>query len=399
MNTESPMNIAPPRGFSIEEYQARLAKAQKLMAQQEMAAMLLCTEPELRYYAGFHTPFWQSPTRPWFLILPQSGMPVAVIPQIGLAAMQTSWVEDIRCWPAPRPEDDGVSLLHETLWELAGQKGKIGVPMGHETHIRMPAKDFDRLRQTLGWERFLDATAIIRNQRMIKSPAEIAKIQHICTLTSHVFDDLPNFVTPGDKEHEIFTKMRLALLQAGADNVPYLVGASGQVNGVAGFRDIIKLPSDHILSKNDLLMLDTGAQFDGYYCDFDRNFACEIVDDTTKIAYDMVFEATEAGLEAAKIGTRTCDLFAAMNAVFIKYGKGEGDVGRFGHGLGMQLTEWPSHSRYDETILEENMVITLEPGMLYGNNLIMLHEENIVITQDGARLLTRRAPAQIPIIQ
>ncbi|MEM7343246.1 MAG: M24 family metallopeptidase, partial [Chloroflexota bacterium] len=74
------------------------------------------------------------------------------------------------------------------------------------------------------------------------------------------------------------------------------------------------------------------------------------------------------------------------------------DVGRLGHGLGMQLTEQPSLTPTDNTLLQPGMVITIEPGMTFAPNKQMVHEENIVITEEGAQLLTRRANTDIPII-
>lgn len=78
----------PPRGFPDEEFAARTAAAQAKMAQSGMAGLLLTTEPEVRYFSGFHTLFWQSPTRPWFLFLPASGKPIAIIPEIGADLMR-----------------------------------------------------------------------------------------------------------------------------------------------------------------------------------------------------------------------------------------------------------------------------------------------------------------------
>ena len=73
-------------------------------------------------------------------------------------------------------------------------------------------------------------------------------------------------------------------------------------------------------------------------------------------------------------------------------------VGRLGHGIGMQLTEWPSHTQTDHTVLQPGMVLTLEPGLQIAPGKMMVHEENIVIRETGAELLTRRAPAELPII-
>ena len=74
------------------------------------------------------------------------------------------------------------------------------------------------------------------------------------------------------------------------------------------------------------------------------------------------------------------------------------DVGRMGHGLGAQLTEWPSLMASDNTPLTAGMVITLEPGMEFEAGKLMVHEENIVITESGAELLSKRAAADMPVV-
>ena len=86
-----------------------------------------------------------------------------------------------------------------------------------------------------------------------------------------------------------------------------------------------------------------------------------------------------------------------MNRVLEEGGALGSDVGRFGHGLGMQLTEWPSNTMWDETVLAPGMVITLEPGMTFAPGKMMVHEENLVIREDGAELLSRRAPPELPV--
>lgn len=387
--------LSPGRGFDAAEFETRTVIAQGMMERFALSAMFLSTEAEVRYYSGFHTPFWQSPTRPWFLLIPLQGKPIAIIPGIGAACMAATWIEDIRTWPAPRPDDDGVTLLAETLNEIAGADGKIGIPIGHETHVRMPAADFDRLRTLVGVDRFVDATGIVRAQRMVKSEAEIKKIAHICAIASDSFEALPGLVQIGDTERQAFAKMRIDLLQRGADDVPYLVGGSGP----GGVASVIEQPTNRVLSSGEVMMLDTGAVFDGYFCDFDRNFAFGYASDEIRRAYDVVYAATEAGIAAAGPGARSADLFQAMADVLFASGAGEGDVGRLGHGLGMQLTEWPSHTRFDKTVLEVGMVVTIEPGMTFGDGKTMVHEENVVIREHGAELLTRRAPAELPVIE
>jgi len=149
-----------------------------------------------------------------------------------------------------------------------------------------------------------------------------------------------------------------------------------------------------------VLILDVGVTFDGYYCDFDRNFSVGPPAPAVARAHDVVWRATEAGIAAARPGATCADLFAAMDAVLAPHAdpSAGGEVGRLGHGLGMVLTEFPSITPWDRTVLEPGMVLTIEPGLATEPGRMMVHEENVVITGDGARVLTRRAPREIPVL-
>ena len=88
-----------------------------------------------------------------------------------------------------------------------------------------------------------------------------------------------------------------------------------------------------------------------------------------------------------------------MSSVIKELDDSGGDIGRLGHGLGMQLTEQPSHAAFDTTVLEDGMVLTLEPSLGYGAGLMMVHEENIVVRDSGVELLTKRAAPDLPILR
>ncbi len=385
----------PERGFPPNEFTARTRRAQDRMAACDMAGMLLTTEPEIRYFTGFHTGFWQSPTRPWFLFLPVEGEPVAVIPEIGLPVMRRTWIEDIRSWPAPRPEDDGLSLLIELLAPLARKRRRLGVLKGPETHLRMPLGDYERLLAALPGLRIVDATPIVRALRMVKTPAEIEKIAHACAIGASAFARLPEFARPGVPLEDLFRTFRRETLARGADEVPYLAGGAGP----GGYEDVISPPSRRPLAQGDILMLDLGLRWDGYFCDFDRNFAIGRAEDAARRAYDLLWRATEAGIAATRPGATCRELYRAMRAVLAEAGEGDGNIGRLGHGLGMQLTEWPSLMEGDDTVIEENMVLTLEPSLSCGGNRMMVQEENVVVGPRGARLLTPRAAPELPVIR
>ncbi len=376
------------RGFSVAEYRARVAAAQAHMAKAGLGALLLTAEPDLRYFTGFLTRFWESPSRPWFLVIPASGAPVAVIPSIGAALMQSCWISDIRTWAAPDPEDDGVTLLADTLRELAGG-GVVGVPSGRESYLRMPLADFDRVKRGSGLE-FAPEGGIVARLRQVKSEAEIGKIRHICAIAGRAFDRVPEIAGKGVALAQVFRDFQRLLLQEGADWVPYLAGSAGP----EGYRDVISPASDAPLQEGDIMMLDTGAVWDGYFCDFDRNFAIGQASDAAQTAHRQLIEATEAGLAAAKLGARACDVWRAMADIV-----GGGDTaGRLGHGLGMQLTEGLSLTAWDQTVLQAEMVITLEPGVTTTAGRMMVHEENIVIRETGPEVLSPMADRNLRVL-
>jgi Xaa-Pro aminopeptidase len=364
------------------------------MAERDVDGMLLMAEHDVRYFTGFHTLFWQSPTRPWFVFVPASGKPVAIIPEIGAELMRRSWLTDIRTWSAPCPTDDGVTLLTDLLNPIAARGGIIGVMKGHETNLRMPLADWERLIAALPGLQITDVTDIVQRLRMVKSEAEIEKLAHICAIGSATFEQVPQIIHEGLSLEETFRQFRRAALAEGADDAPYVVGAAGR----GGYGDVISPPSTRALQKHDVLMLDTGCTWDGHYCDFDRNWTIGAADDDAKRAYDVLWRATQAGIESACPGTTCRELFGAISAVIKEMDQSGGDIGRLGHGLGMQLTEQPSIAAFDDTVLVENMVLTIEPSLSYGDGLMMVHEENIVVRAGGAELLTRRTAPELPIV-
>jgi Xaa-Pro dipeptidase len=372
--------------FPRAEYEARLEAANRAMHINNLDAILLASEAEVRYFTGFRTQFWQSPTRPWFVILRRDQTPLAIIPEIGAELMARSDIAEIEAWPAPRPHDDGLSLLKDRLANCQ----RLGVLMGHETTFRMPLNDVFELRAALPSE-WIDATDIIRDLRMVKSKREIAYIRQICGIASQGFARVPEIANAGQSLSSVFREFKRMLLELGADDVPYLVGGVDHPS----YDDVISPPDDRPLSDGQILMLDTGATLNGYFCDFDRNYAVGTPTASAQRAYAKLYDATDAAMELARPGVRACDLFAAMAKSMDTQNS---DVGRFGHGLGMQLTEWPSLAAWDETIIRENMVLTLEPSIDVDGGGIMVTEENILITEASPILLSTRAPKELPVL-
>lgn len=374
------------RGFPAEEFRGRVARAQARMDKAGLGALLLTTEPDVRYFTGYLTRFWESPCRAWYVIVPARGDPIAVIPSIGAALMGETWISDIRTWPAPNPGDDGVSLLAEALCEVGGP---VGLPSHQGTTLRMPLADLEAVKVQSGLT-FTHDRGIVAGLRAVKSEAEITKIGNACAIAGRAFERVGEIAAPGVPLAQVFRDFQRLLLEEGADWVPYLAGGAGP----DGYADVISPASEAPLAAGDVLMLDTGAVWDGYFCDYDRNFAIGHATEVQRSVHARLIEATQAGVQAARPGARACDVWRAMADIV---GGGEG-AGRLGHGLGMQLTEGLSLTAKDRTVLEAGMVITLEPGVETVGGKIMVHEENIVITGDGPRILSPLATADLPVI-
>ncbi len=382
------------RGFDNSEFENRVEKARILMDKNHVDLLLITSPHNFRYFSGLDSYFWESPTRPWFLLIPLNSKPFAVVPSIGQSALEKTWIENIATWQSPNPVDEGVSLLKEIICKLMPNKGNIGCELGLESHLRMSIDDFDKLRKNLSNYKFISASNIFWQLRMIKSESEIEKIRNIVSIASKVFDNLTQHIKIGMSEIEICNIFKKQLNENGADHTLYMSCASS--NG--GYDQIICNPSEKKIEDGDILIIDTGSTFDGYFCDFDRNFGFGKVSQECQNAYKILWETTEIIFEKIKPGTPCADISNSLLEILKKSGLNSNSVGRMGHGLGLQVTEPPSIYSYDKTILKENMVITLEPCFEYLPGKMLVHEENILITNNGYELLSTRTPQEIPII-
>ncbi|MDF0596282.1 M24 family metallopeptidase [Psychromarinibacter halotolerans] len=381
----------PSLVFPAQEFRGRVARLQGEMKTRGLDALFLTTAADIFYVTGFLTRFWESPARPWFLIVPAVGSPVVVIPSIGAALMGRTWIEEIRTWDAPHPEDDGVSLLVDTICSLLPETARIGVPMGLETHVRMPAADYQRVAQGIAPRALVDGTDAVQRVREVKSEAEVEAIRTTCAIAGRAFARVAEFAFAGQPLDQVFRDFQTALLQEGADWVSYVAGGAGP----SGYADVISPAAAVPLQRGDVLMLDTGAVRNGYFCDFDRNFSIGPPSDTVRKAHDALWQATEDTLSTLRPGMLARDAHRLLSEALHTHGARPAG-GRLGHGLGITLTEWPSFTPLDTTPLREGMVLTLEPGAVVDGDRILVHEENIVLRADGVELLSPRAPSALP---
>ena len=378
--------------FPKEEYLKRLDNIHKKLENENIDAIVITSPANFRYFSGLDSNFWESPTRPWFLIISKNGKIKALVPSIGLSAIESTFIKDIEVWQSPNPKDEGTSLLKKII-KTFPKNSNIGFELGMETYLRMSIKEFLKIKKDLQEYNFIDSTNIVWSLRKIKSDFEIKNIEKVCSITSKVFNNLINKISLGMSEREIATIFKKDLINNGVDYIMYLSCASG----INGYNQIICNPSEKKIGDGDILIIDTGSTLNGYYCDFDRNFGFGNINQKSLDAYNKLWNATEKTLEIIKPGISCKEVYESLSKNLFSSNV-KSSVGRMGHGFGLQLTEPPSIMIDDNTILEKNMILALEPSIEIENDLMLVHEENILITQNGNRLLSSRTPKELPVI-
>ena len=378
--------------FPKEEYLKRLDNIHKKLENENIDAIVITSPANFRYFSGLDSNFWESPTRPWFLIISKNGKIKALVPSIGLSAIESTFIKDIEVWQSPNPKDEGTSLLKKII-KTFPKNSNIGFELGMETYLRMSIKEFLKIKKDLQEYNFIDSTNIVWSLRKIKSDLEIKNIEKVCSITSKVFNNLINKISLGMSEREIATIFKKDLMNNGVDYIMYLSCASG----INGYNQIICNPSEKKIGDGNILIIDTGSTLNGYYCDFDRNFGFGNINQKSLDAYNKLWNATEKTLEIIKPGISCKEVYESLSKNLFSSNV-KSSVGRMGHGFGLQLTEPPSIMIDDNTILEKNMILALEPSIEIENDLMLVHEENILITQNGNRLLTSRTPKELPVI-
>ena len=196
------------RGFNTTEFDERLRRARLLMQEKKFEMLLITSPHNFRYFTGLDSYFWESPTRPWFLLLSLNHDPITIVPSIGKTALQKTWIKNVKTWQSPNPNDEGITALQDTILSIQSNKCSIGCEIGMESQLRMPVNDFQKLKTNLSDHSFVDASPLIWKLRMIKSDNEIYKIKKIISIASSIFDELPKDLQIGQSEIEICNIMK-----------------------------------------------------------------------------------------------------------------------------------------------------------------------------------------------
>ena len=217
----------------------------------------------------------------------------------------------------------------------------------------------------------IDSKTYIDKQRMIKTPLEIEKITKATEIAQKSFLELDIWNNDGSEKEIAFDLVRL-MIENGASKESFdTIVTSGPDSSLPH-----AIPQDKKLEKP--ILIDWGAIYDGYCSDNTRTM---VYTEPQQEIWDIVAEAHDKAIKAIKPGIKCCEVDKVARDIISDYGYGDKFIHSTGHSLGLDIHETPGFSLRDETIVEEGMVITVEPGIYLEGEFGVRLEDTVSISK------------------
>jgi Xaa-Pro dipeptidase len=376
-----PGSNAPVVPITDDERRARIAKAQRLMGESGIDAIVLEGGTSMYYYTGTR---WGNSERTFAVVIPARGELAWVTPGFEEARAREliKFSNDVRVWQ----EDESPYRLIAGILRDRGATGKIGV----EERLRFFI--YDGVRQELPSAQFVSATPITAGCRMIKSPAELALLQHANDITLQAI---------GTSLHALKEGMSPADVSNGVADATKRLG--GKADGaLVIFGKYTAFPHGSVqpqtLRDGDMVLIDAGCTVEGYVSDITRTGVFGKPTQRMRDVWDVEKRAQSAAFAAAQIGATCESVDAAARKVITSAGFGPdykvpGLPHRTGHGIGLDGHEWTNFVRGNTARIQPGMCFSDEPTIaIYGEFGIRL-EDCLYATESGPKMFTPQSPS------
>lgn len=371
-------------GFRAAEYEARVSRFQTRLSDRGLGGAILTSEANFSYFTGYHSfAPWSTYCRSVFAFIPTVGAPVLLVHAFPHAdARRDCWFDDVRSYDdlsfAP------VAQVASIAAELGITDARVGMELGAEHRIGLTGNEFDEVRHALLPSPITDVGDILWDLRLIKSEAEIALLVESGRIAAVAFEETYANLRIGMTELDVAAALGQRIAAEGG-RVGFLVVTSGagSYDRTAGH------PRDRALEPGDMLWVDLGVIHGGYWTDHCRAAVIGRASDGQRDNWDAVRDLTWSAVQRCLPGQTPPDIVAGLEADAAQRGLHfTFAAGRAGHGIGLMSTEPPHIARYDTTVLQEGMAITIEPGWVDQQLGTFVAEENLVIRAGAPQLLT-----------
>lgn len=365
--------------ISTAEREQRFVKAQALMDRNGIDAIVLIGGTSLVYFTGVR---WWNSERLFVCVIPKKGAPFYVCP----AFEEERAREQMKDAPGGKDSkvytwqenDDAYSRVKQGLSELGVTSGKLGM----EERVTFVFSDGIR-RACPGFE-VVSATPVTAGCRAVKSASELKLMQLANEITLSVYEAAWKSIRPGVTNRQVSEWIGAAYERLGFPG-----DASCQVDAYSALPHGSVQPQT--IREGSVILLDDGCVVQGYESDISRTFVLGKATEKQKHVFEVVHRAQSAALAAAKPGVACGAVDAAARKVIDEAGFGP-DYAHFthrvGHGIGMDGHEWPYLVRGNTTLLEPGMTFSDEPGIYLRGEFGVRLEDDMHITEDGAKLFT-----------
>jgi Xaa-Pro dipeptidase len=338
--------------------------------------LIVSNPTNIFYFTGIHvTPYERFIA---FILNAQTGQCYMVLPSLEKGTSVDTSIEVILY-------EDHENPFHRLKDLLAGchsvgvEKGVMPVGVAEEMAGLIQAKGADT-------DLFVDITLLPAGLRTQKSPDEIAAVQRAAEISDMLLSRISEILKPGRTEKQIaFALLEKMAEEADVTIEPFVI----QVLGGERSANPHGTSSNRLLKPGDAVTVDFGVCYKGYWSDCTRTFFIGAPPQMMKTIYPIVLEAQAAAIETIRPGVPVQEVDAAARRVIHAAGFGPHFIHRTGHGIGLDIHEGPSVHGLNTALLEEGMVITVEPGIYLPGIGGVRIEDDIVVTPDGYQVLTR----------
>jgi Xaa-Pro dipeptidase len=364
-----------------EERAARIAKARRLMREHKIGALFMESGTSMYYFTGTRANVSFLNGSCW--VLPARGEPIWIAPAPdAFLERGAALAGEVRISKEPGAR---FTLIAQAFKDRGVATGRIGI------EEMAPFSAFDGIRKQAPSLEFVSATPVTAGCRMIKSPAEIALLQHANDVTIEAYRAGLATLYEGMPKDELAGNIQAAY---------HALGYSGAI-GVS-FGKYTAFPHGSIvpqkLREGDVVQIDDGVRVEGYQADITRTTVFGKPTARQREIWNLERRAQDAALAAARPGNTCESVDAAARQVITDFGFGPGYKApglphRTGHGIGLDGHEWTNFVRGNKTRMQPGMCFSDEPTVaIYGEFGIRL-EDCLYITEDGARTFSKQSPA------